>query len=72
MKEEILHYLWKKKKIPCLNLKLITGENLSIIKFGEYNEFESGPDFINAEIEIEGVRWFGNIEIHVKSLQIFD
>ena len=67
MKEEILHYLWKKKKIPCLNLKLITGENLSIIKFGEYNEFESGPDFINAEIEIEGVRWFGNIEIHVKS-----
>jgi hypothetical protein len=67
MKEEFLHFLWNKKKIPFNNLTLTNNKRLSIIQFGEYNQFESGPDFFNAEIEIDNIRWFGNIELHVNS-----
>lgn len=67
MNEAYLHYLWKHKKIPFHQLKLTSGKNVLIKNVGHYNEFESGPDFFNGMIEIDGLKWAGNIEIHVKS-----
>ncbi len=66
MKEDFLHYCWKFKKFSSLVFELTTGENLHIISFGIHNH-DQGPDFLNAEIEIEGIKWIGNIEIHVNS-----
>ena len=37
-----------------------------IEKTGEQN-IDSGPDFCNAKIIIDGTQWYGNIEMHVFS-----
>jgi Protein of unknown function (DUF2851) len=66
MKEEYLHYLWKLKKIPFLNLQTTKGENLEILHFGIHNH-NAGPDFLNASVKIDENIWAGNIEIHIKS-----
>ncbi len=42
------------------------GESLQIIDIGECNA-NAGPDFINACVIWDGRRWFGNIEVHLKS-----
>jgi hypothetical protein len=67
MKEEYLHHLWKNKQIPFHHLKLVSGEDILIYEVGQYNKFESGPDFSNGKIKIGNVTWFGNIELHLKS-----
>ncbi len=66
MKEEYLHYLWKTKNIPLNNLSLTDGRPVSIISFGIHNH-NSGPDFSNGTISIDGMTWIGNIEIHINS-----
>lgn len=67
MNEFYLHYLWKNKRIPLEAFKTTDNKNVSIIYSGDYNENESGPDFFNASIKIDGLLWVGNIEIHVNS-----
>jgi len=67
MKEEFLHFLWRMKYLPSRNLVLSNGQDIEIIDFGEYNEFESGPDFLHSKVLIEGILWFGSIEFHLKS-----
>ena len=70
MKEDFLYYIWKFKKFGISNetpnLKTTNGENLVILKTGEYLQL-AGPDFFNAKIIIEDQKWAGNVEIHVKS-----
>lgn len=66
MKEDFLHYIWKFKKFNVLDLKTQQGDSLNIIHSGQYLEL-SGPDFFNAQIMIEGQKWAGNVEIHIKS-----
>lgn len=67
MQEAFLHSLWKHKKIDFRDLKTSQNESLKILKTGIHNETESGPDFFNAEVIINGQRWAGNLEIHIKS-----
>ncbi|WP_395046741.1 DUF2851 family protein [Flavobacterium sp.] len=66
MKEDFLHYVWQYKKFDFTNLKTTAGENLSIFNVGNFTQL-AGPDFFNAQIEIDQQKWAGNIEIHVKS-----
>jgi Protein of unknown function (DUF2851) len=66
MKEDFLHYIWQFKKFDLLNLQTTNKENIVILKVGDYTQL-SGPDFFNAQIEIENQKWAGNIEIHLKS-----
>ena len=67
MKEDFLHYVWKFAKFNTKELKTTAGEHLQIIRLGTHNQHESGPDFFNAQIEIDNQRWAGNVEIHLKS-----
>lgn len=67
VKENYLHYLWKKKLIPFHLLSLDNGQEFQVIHYGIYNESESGPDFSLAKIKIDGILWVGPVEIHVKS-----
>jgi hypothetical protein len=67
MKEDFLHYIWKFAKFNSQQLLTSANENLTIIRLGTHNQDESGPDFFNSQIEIEGQRWAGNVEIHLKS-----
>ena len=52
-------------------MSLTNGKSFKLIYQGDYNATESGPDFFNAKIEIDGILWIGNVEIHVKSKDWF-
>ena len=66
MNENLLHFLWKLKLFSVNNLKSTNGELIHIISNGIHN-LNTGPDFLNAKIEIENQVWAGNVEIHIKS-----
>jgi hypothetical protein len=67
MQEEYLHYLWKTKRLPIAAIQLVSNHSIRILDFGVYNQYENGPDFLFSKIEMDGLCWFGNIEIHLKS-----
>jgi hypothetical protein len=66
MKEEFLHYLWKYSLYDTDSLYDNAGNKIIVRHPGEYNR-DSGPDFFNARVIIDGTEWAGNVEIHVKS-----
>jgi hypothetical protein len=66
MKEEFLHYLWKYSLYDPERLFDQLGNKIQVIRSGEYNR-DSGPDFFNARISVDGTVWAGNIEIHTRS-----
>jgi len=66
MKEQLLHYVWQYKLFNTTKLTTVSGERIRILQSGVYNR-NSGPDFLNAKIELENLLWFGHVEIHIKS-----
>ena len=66
MNEDFLHYLWKFKKFSFQNIRTTKNEIVEIISVGVHN-FNAGPDFFNAKLNIDNQLWAGNVEIHQKS-----
>ena len=66
MNEDFLHYIWKFGLFDKNKLTSTKGDVIEIIKQGEHNK-DSGPDFFNAQIKINGTLWAGNVEIHINS-----
>lgn len=66
MQEEFLWHIWKFRLFDNKNLTTTSGEEIQILKVGEYNT-DSGPDFFNARIKIGGTEWAGNVEIHTSA-----
>lgn len=66
MTEEFLYHIWKYKLFNLNNLKTTFGESIRIQSVGRRNN-ESGPDFIDAQIQIDHVLWIGLVEIHVNA-----
>ncbi|MBX2817471.1 MAG: DUF2851 family protein [Saprospiraceae bacterium] len=66
IKEETLYYIWKTKQFDHQGLSSTAGARLKILSPGSQN-FDSGPDFSDARIEIDGTLWAGHIEMHVKA-----
>ncbi len=66
MQEDLLHFIWKTKKLQTHHLKTVLGASVVIESLGLHNE-GSGPDFFNARLQIGGQLWAGNVEIHVKA-----
>lgn len=64
MQEDFLHYLWRTRRFNHQDLKTTLGQSVEIHHPGEYNT-NSGPDFFNARISIDGTLWAGNVEMHV-------
>jgi hypothetical protein len=67
MKEKYLHLIWRLKRLPFHSLRLKDGRSFRLIDPGVYNEFGSGPDFLNAKLEIDDLIWVGNVEMHLRS-----
>ena len=65
MREEFLYYLWENRLIDK-DLKTAEGESIDIVATG-YRNTDSGPDFLEAKIQIGDKLWAGHVEIHVKS-----
>ncbi len=70
MPEEFLQYIWEQQLFYSQNLKTTANQTLKIIQTGKRNQ-NSGPDFFNAQIKIDGTVWAGNVEIHKKSSDWF-
>ena len=66
MRESILHYFWKTKKIGPFNLTGTKGEQIQILNYG-YHNHQSGPDFLEASIQIDKKIWYGHVEMHNNS-----
>ena len=66
MKEDLLHFIWKFKKYPINGLVTTSGEVINVVSTGIHNNL-SGPDFFNAQLELNQQLWAGNVEIHIKS-----
>lgn len=66
MQEAFLHYIWQFKKFDTASLQTTRGEAIILRNTG-YPNTHGGPDFFNAQLEIDGITWVGNVEIHIKS-----
>ena len=64
--EDLVKFLWKYRLFTSVSLTTVSGKSVEIISPGEAN-FDSGPDFFNAKIKLDGVVWAGNVEIHTDS-----
>lgn len=64
--EYLLQYIWKIRALAHLSYVSSTGEKVGIIAPGEEN-IHSGPDFINAKIQIGNTMWAGCVEIHIRA-----
>ncbi|WP_136466285.1 DUF2851 family protein [Flagellimonas onchidii] len=66
MREDLLHFIWRCDKLQGRPLTTSTSENVVIKKTGSLNLL-AGPDFFNAQVEVGGQLWAGNVEMHLKS-----
>ena len=65
MREEFLYYIWENRLVDK-DLKTAEGEAVEVVTTG-YRNTDSGPDFLEAKIQIGDKLWAGHVEIHVKS-----
>ncbi len=66
MNEALLHTIWKYKLLAKQEFTGTRGEAIHVIAVGEHNH-DSGPDFFNAKIGINGILLAGNVEIHIRT-----
>ena len=66
MKETFLQFVWMHNLYEKRNWFFGDDVSIEIINGGTLNH-DSGPDFTNACIKIGGVKWVGNVEIHINS-----
>ena len=66
MKEDFLHFLWLFQYFDKTDLRTTQGELLTIKQVGTPNT-SSGADFSLSKLDINGVDWAGDVEIHMKS-----
>ena len=66
MNELTLHYIWLHQSFDTSALITVEGSSLKVIHPGTYNLLD-GPDFLFAHILLDGVSWYGHIELHLKS-----
>lgn len=67
MTEDYLHKIWKSKRLPFHEIKPINAKKIEVQEVGGYNENQKGPDFMLGSATIDGIDFYGNIEIHIKS-----
>ena len=66
MHEDFLHFIYKNHLWIEGTEQLTDNTPFEIIDIGQHNH-DSGPDFFNAKIKIDGIIWVGNVEIHVNA-----
>ena len=66
MKEELLHFIWQYRRFSYSPLTLVNNSEIQILKVGQINS-NSGPDFLNSKINLNGPILVGSTEIHLKS-----
>lgn len=65
MTEAFLQYVWQ-HGLMGRKLSTVDGRPVDVIRPGELNR-DSGPDFFNARIAVDGIEWAGNVEVHLRT-----
>ena len=65
--EKFLQLVWHHQLFHKSNLQSTENKPIQIINKGKYNFSSSGPDFTEAVINYEGMKWSGSIEIETNS-----
>ncbi|MGB1102514.1 MAG: DUF2851 family protein [Crocinitomicaceae bacterium] len=65
LREDYLHFLFEKRLLGS-SFTTVDGDQLDIIDFGEYY-LNAGPDFLDCIVELNGQKWAGPIEFHVRA-----
>lgn len=65
MTEAFLQYIWQHR---LLEGPLTTVDGLPVVveRPGEHN-LDAGPDFFDARMTVDGIRWAGNVEVHINA-----
>lgn len=66
MNEALLQLIWKHKLLGQSHFTGTKNEAIEIQSIGEHNQ-DSGPDFFNSKVCIDGVLLAGNVELHIKT-----
>lgn len=66
IQEAFLHFVWKNQYFNKNALLTESGETIAIEKVGFHNRL-AGPDFKEAVVIINSIKWVGAVEIHVSS-----
>ena len=64
--ERIMQYVWEWRLYGSPDKRLTDGTPLRIVHPGLINH-ASGPDFFNARLDIDGMAWAGNVELHLRA-----
>jgi hypothetical protein len=64
MREDFLHFVWQYQQFNTRSLTTTQGHPLTILRVGKLNS-HAGPDFYEAHLIIDDVRWIGQVEIHL-------
>jgi len=62
--EKHIQAVWYDPRLRPVELKTVSGARVRVIDCGEWN-FGAGPDFLKAELEIDGVVRRGDLELHL-------
>ena len=61
-----MQYIWKHRLWRSEDMETNDGRHVRVLDPGLLNT-DSGPDFFNAKVDIDGQTWVGNIEMHVRA-----
>jgi len=64
MTEAVLQYVWEHLRFRPTELKTTLGQPIILHHVGQRNKAQ-GPDFLNASVTIDGIRYSGAVELHL-------
>lgn len=65
MREEVLHWAWKKGIL--IDKEKLSSSTIQVFNPGIYNDRYSGPDFLFASLKFDNLIWYGHVEIHIRA-----
>lgn len=64
MREDFLQFIWQYQQFNSHALVTTLGQSLTVLRVGKLNS-HAGPDFYEAHLIIDDVKWVGQVEIHL-------
>ena len=64
--EQLMQYIWQHRLWRSEDMTTNDGRHVRVLDPGLLNT-DAGPDFFNAKVEIDGQKWVGNVEMHVRA-----
>lgn len=68
LSEKLLQYVWQFQCFNPADLRTEKGETVQVVHPGTWNHHQ-GPDFLNAQVRIDGTLLAGSVELHLRPSQ---